>query len=729
MTEFKLKNFRPCPVIQHEEMDCGPAAMASLLRSFGVPVKIWDVKRYLASTPNGNSISDLYSSLKTLEFKVDIYSVDQIGDLLSFDEPMIVLLAPSGVNEGGSNHFVILKKRKDGSSFDVVDPSWGNLVVPADKIFNSMLKQILVIAPPASGKIKIQLRKFTFAELFKIATLSSRDFALITFIAIIWSLVSVLPPLFFGILVDSFSDAVKTQTFEKSYLLTLIILFVYLGQDGLGYLNELMSNKVFNRLEYKFMRSLMKRILSIDMQSYISRRTSDYFSFFSSAQSFLSWITETYSSLVINIFSFVFILLSIGTKSSFLLFLTLSNGLCIGTVAYVLARKKKQRIYKQNIIQGRGSSQFADILSHFKMIKSYKAEQLFFRKWYQNVIKSVRMSFETRLISINYTYASYLLRSLSSVVILFFGVQLVIENKITIGELMAIWALSTNLLSMVLSFESLISSTINSKVGFDRYLSLIVEIEERKDASIQNTPSQTASVIEFRNVSFKYSSVDQKNSLNKISFSISRGKVIGISGSSGAGKSSVLGLLSGLYRPSSGEVFYGVHKSSILLVDQDIRLFGGTLKDNLLLTSKNSNEDKLNFLLDKFGLQRAINSAALGLNTHINDINRNLSGGEVQRLLIIRALMHNPEVLILDEPTSSLDSDTEKDILNSILTWVKENNKTLVFASHRQQMFQHADMILTFKNGELVEHGTYNELFHTNSEFNRLFLGGNLESK
>jgi ATP-binding cassette subfamily B protein len=729
LKEFHLKKFTPRPVIQHEEMDCGPAAMASLIRSYGVPIKIWDIKRYLPSTPNGNSLSDIYSSLNGLGFSVDIYNIDDVTELLSFDQPMIVLLTPSGPNGTESNHFVILKKRKDGLNFDVVDPAWGNLVVSAEKIFNSMLKQILVVAPPSSGKISLRLREFKISEIFHITNLSWKDFWIITLISITWSLLSVLPPLFFGTLVDSFSEAVTTQTFDKSYLLTLIILCVYLGQDGLGYLNEVIGNKIFNRLEYQFMRSLMKKVLSINMQSFISRRTSDFFSFFSSAQGFLSWITETYSSLVINIFSFLFILFSIGTKSYLLLSLTLLNGLFIGFVAFILAKKKKQRIYKQNIIQGRGSSQFADILSHFKMIKAYKAEHLFFRKWYHNVIKSVRMSYETRLIAINYTYASYMLRSLSTVLILYFGVQLVIQKSITIGELMAIWGLSTNLLSMVLSFESLISSSLNSKVGFDRYLSLIVEIEESGRHEIPSAAKTRDSIIEFKDVSFKYSSVDQKNTLNNVSFSIPKGKVIGISGSSGAGKSSVLGILSGLYHPSSGEVFFSEKKNSILLVDQDIRLFSGTLKDNLMLTSKDADQSKINHLIEKFGLSKAINSSPLGLNTHINDLNRNLSGGEVQRLLIVRALLYNPEVLILDEPTSSLDSDTERDILNSILAWVRENNKTLIFASHRQQMFQHTDLIFTFKNGRLVEQGSYDQLFESESEFNRLFLGGDLERK
>lgn len=729
LNEYRLSKYTPRTVIQHDEMDCGAAILASLLNSYGVKVNLWDCKILLPSSSNGVSISDLYEAIDKLGFIVDIFSIDSLQALQSIDEPMITLLMKGNSPDGGENHFVISKLTSSNKeTFTLTDPSWGTLKVKSDQLFSIIHKNILVISPPPSGVVNISIRKFHFGEILKLISLKHKPLFLMTLFAIVTALMSVLPPIIFGTLVDSFSSSLSIKSYDKSYLFVLMISFSLVFQDLISFISNTMSNIISSQLEYKFMRTIMNRVFSIDIQNFVSRRTSDYYSFFANAQSLLAWITNTYSEIVLHVFSVIFILISISIRSTELLLVTVFFSLAVAFISFQIAKKKKEQIYSYNMLHGRGSSQFADILSHFKMIKSFKAEKLFLNKWFLNVVRSVSLSFKLTKISLNYTLLIQLIKSTSSAAILFIGVQKVMSSDITIGELMAIWALSNTLLSFVVSTESYFSSTIKAKVGFDRLLSLIVETEHfdmlRANTVVYNPDKKTSEMVHLSDVSFNYHAGGKKFTITNLNFTLPRKVVLGVAGGSGAGKSTFLGLLSGQFRPTKGIIRLGLDQSSILMVDQDIKLFNGSLRENLLIKGQRNDESKLQDLITRFGLRRAIDNAPLGLETHINDINRNLSGGEVQRLLIVRSLMHDPELLILDEPTSSVDADTEREILKVILDWIRDNNKTLIFASHRQSMFESSDHIITFKGGELVEQGQFHDLVAQDSEFSRLFKRG-----
>jgi ABC-type bacteriocin/lantibiotic exporter with double-glycine peptidase domain len=723
-----VKKFKAKTLVQHEEMDCGAAAITGLLNSYGIPAQMWDLKRYIKASQDGVTFANLCEVLISMEFQVELYMIEDIEDLESINEPILTALNKGDENElnQGTNHFVILKKLKGtASKFYLMDPSWGTVKINGQNIFPRLIKEIAIITPPKSNMVTLDRKVFSLGRIFELINLKKIDFVIITFIAALMALLGIFPAIIFGYLIDSFSSAIGSGIRSETYQILAVILVVMMFQDFLNYYSERVSFSMSTKLEYRFGRSLMKRILSLRMMSFVARRTSDYYSFFENSFEFLNWVTETYSSLLIRIFSFLFILTGIGAVSLQLCLLASAFTIIVGVVSYYLAKKKEQVIYTGNILSGRSSSQFADILSYYKMIKVCRAESFMFKKWFRTVIASTKLAYYTHKIMLNYTTFSQLVRSLSLCVILYKGTDLVLNNEITIGQLMIVWGLTNNLILSVLSLESLISVTVSSKIGFYRYLGLVAEIEDdrmKAGASILAN-KQSEEVIALNNVSFTYPTRANVQVLKNVDMSILRGQVTGIAGASGSGKSTVLGILSDLYSPSLGEYKFYVDPKSVLLVDQDIRLFSGKIIDNLLIAPQRINLKQLDYYLEEFGLADTINANEIGINAHINDINRNLSGGEVQRFLIVRALMHNPEVLVLDEPTSSLDQATERNILNSILNWVKRENKTLIFASHRLQMFELAEQVYTFKDGKIVEKGTYAELTNSNSEFSRLFTG------
>jgi ATP-binding cassette, subfamily B, bacterial len=225
--------------------------------------------------------------------------------------------------------------------------------------------------------------------------------------------------------------------------------------------------------------------------------------------------------------------------------------------------------------------------------------------------------------------------------------------------------------------------------------------------------------LRFNAVSFKHQSASQK-ALETVSFSVKRGETIAFVGPSGSGKTTLMKLLVGLYRPLEGSISYnGLDENEIDFEDlrgqigfvtQDTQLFSGTIKENLLFVNPNASDELLRRTLEQASCQTLLAKAEKGLDTTIGEGGLKLSGGEKQRLSIARALLRQPNVLIFDEATSSLDSLTEEEITNTIKDVSSAQNQITVLIAHRLSTIMHADRIYVLERGEIVETGSHDAL-------------------
>lgn len=233
-----------------------------------------------------------------------------------------------------------------------------------------------------------------------------------------------------------------------------------------------------------------------------------------------------------------------------------------------------------------------------------------------------------------------------------------------------------------------------------------------------NIKKYVPEIININHLSFKYPGSNSPDVLKNISFSISKGEMIAIVGKSGCGKSTLLKLILGLYEPSSGDIYCdGISTSEIDenvwlqnfgFVMQDGMIFSGSILSNIAFSDEKPDLQRVNEIIKLVCLDKYIETLPMGIYTKIGTIGLELSGGQKQRLLIARALYRNPDILILDEATSSLDAINENIIVNNINDFRK--NKTIIIAAHRLSTVKRADKILMMDNGEIIESGTHNEL-------------------
>jgi ATP-binding cassette, subfamily B, bacterial len=227
------------------------------------------------------------------------------------------------------------------------------------------------------------------------------------------------------------------------------------------------------------------------------------------------------------------------------------------------------------------------------------------------------------------------------------------------------------------------------------------------------------STLEFNEVTFKHQSA-MTNALNGISFNAKVGETIAFVGPSGAGKTSLIKLLVGLYRPLSGKILYNnisgeeidldQLREQIGFVTQDSQLFAGTIRENLLFVNPHATDEQCLDVLNKAACQNLLARADKGLDTLIGEGGVKVSGGEKQRLSIARALLRKPHLLVFDEATSSLDSLTEEEISDTIRNVSETKNHITILIAHRLSTVMHADNIFVLEKGAVVEQGRHNEL-------------------
>jgi ATP-binding cassette subfamily B protein len=302
-------------------------------------------------------------------------------------------------------------------------------------------------------------------------------------------------------------------------------------------------------------------------------------------------------------------------------------------------------------------------------------------------------------------------------IILFTLMLLIFDGNMTAGQLVTMQIYSFFIFGPLQEIGNIILTYREAQVSLNNFENLMKKAPELKPEN----PSHLGTIekLEFDHVGFKHHTATQ-HAINDISFKVSTGETIAFVGPSGAGKTTLMKLLVGLYRPQKGKILYnGIDETSIDFEDlrnqigfvtQDTQLFSGTIKENLLFVNPAANDFDLQDVLNKASCQNLLERAEKGLDTMIGEGGLKLSGGEKQRLSIARALLRKPKLLLFDEATSALDSLTEEEISDTIRDISTQGNQITILIAHRLSTIMHADRIYVLEKGDVVETGSHENL-------------------
>ena len=382
---------------------------------------------------------------------------------------------------------------------------------------------------------------------------------------------------------------------------------------------------------------------------------------------------------------------------------------------------------KQFEYTGKYNTVFQDTIKGIIEVKSLNIEKLLYKKYENYINKSFDSSIKIEKINMLMLPFSILMYESPFVVCIVYGGYLSINGYIEPSELIAFIQLLSILVQPIVNLPILLSS-IRKIVGAIKRVHLINNLKtERSDGQNFNI-ADCDKVVEFKNVSFEYS--NGKKILDNVSCTFLKGQKVAIVGESGSGKSSILNLICGFYKPKQGDVYFYNNnvakwnldslRKNITYVPQESYIFSGTIMENIKCGKDYVADEEIyskikSINADKFALDRKDK-----LNSLIGDGYCELSGGEKQKLCIIRALLNRSSIILLDEPTSAQDYYSETLIMN--LLEKEEKDKTIICVAHRLWTLKNFDLIIVLKNGKIIEAGNHNSLMKNQGEYYSMFM-------
>ena len=378
-------------------------------------------------------------------------------------------------------------------------------------------------------------------------------------------------------------------------------------------------------------------------------------------------------------------------------------------------------------INAKVTGRLTETLAGVRVIKAFNAEaqeQLVFEKGVHKLYENVKKSLTATAFM---TSASTFLIGVATTGIMGIGGYYMIQGDMTTGDFLFFTLILGFMIAPIVQMSNIGSQLTEALAGLDRTEELmnIASEDDNHERIIQLTDLQGD--LTFDNVSFSYEV--GKEVLHNISFIAAAGSVVALVGSSGSGKSTIAGLSATFLSPSSGTVFIDdqdlskvvlpSYRQYLGVVLQDEFLFEGTIRENILFPKPHASESELQNAVTAAYVNEFTDRFEDGLDTLIGERGVKLSGGQRQRLAIARAILANPKIIILDEATSSLDTESEALIQKSLGELIK--NRTTIVIAHRLSTIKKADQILVIEAGNIVERGTHNELIASQGRYYDLY--------
>jgi subfamily B ATP-binding cassette protein HlyB/CyaB len=409
-----------------------------------------------------------------------------------------------------------------------------------------------------------------------------------------------------------------------------------------------------------------------------------------------------------------------------LTFLVLGIVTLIAIIYVTFTPLLRRKLEEKFQMSAHSNSYLVESITGIHTVKSLNVEGSMQKKWDNHLAKYVEAGFDLSKLSNVLSGFSAFLRQLMTIGILYFGVLLVIDQKLSVGQLIAFQMFANQFIGPVLRLVNLWNDLQQVLLSVDR-IGDILNTPTEQDVENAITLSKLDGEIKFENVNFKYA-MNTPNILNNISITIKAGQTIGLVGRSGSGKSTITKLVQRLYVVNSGMIYIdGVDtrhlnpkwlRSHIGVVLQENYLFSGTIKDNITLAKSSASMDEIIYASKIAGAHDFISEFSEGYDTLVGERGSSLSGGQRQRIAIARALITNPKVLIFDEATSALDYESER-IIQDNMEKIK-HNRTMLIIAHRLSTVRNCDVIYALDKGEIIEYGSHDELMNQKGYYHSL---------
>jgi ATP-binding cassette, subfamily C, bacterial len=715
------KRIKTPTVLQMEAVECGAASLAIILGYYGSIIPLPELRQACGVSRDGSNASNIikaakYYGLMAKGFKKGIETITQVKP------PFIVFW--------NFNHFLVV----EGFGKDQVylnDPATGPRRVSWSE-FDDGYTGIILVFQPSPNFVKKGKKSSVIRSL---SARLSNSLPAISF-CILAGFLLVIPNMALPAFLQVFIDQILIQG-RLDWLQNLLIAMLF--TVGFKFILSWLRLENLRQLKVKFALSMSSKfvwhILRLPISFYAQRYPGEIVYRTTINDKVADALSGKLATTIIDLVMMVFYIIIMLQYNKILTII----GLFFAVINLVSLQIISRFRADANRILGVENSKAAGVaiagLQSIETIKASGLESDFFARWVGYYTKALLVQQQLTLQNQFLSLLPLLLSAITKGLILIIGGLQIINGQLTMGMLIAFQTLMESFLEPVnrlVTSGGLLQELEGDLERLDDVLDNPIDsllTHDSEEETIKYTSKTTITKlegkIEFKNISFGYSRVESPL-IDNFNLIIEPGERIALVGGSGSGKSTIAKLITGLYKPWEGQLYFDdiscteiprwVMTNSLAMVEQEILLFAGTIRENLTLWDASIPEIDLVNACQDAAIHDVITSLSGGYESELLEGGANLSGGQRQRLEIARALVYNPTILVMDEATSALDGDTENIVARNII----KRGCTCIIVAHRLSTIRDCDEIIVLEYGKVVERGNHQELLKLNGVYAQL---------
>jgi ATP-binding cassette subfamily B protein len=704
---------------QRDITDCGAACLASIAMHYNLQLPVSRIRQYAGTDKRGTNVLGLIEAAERLGFQAK----GAKGELESLAKIPLPAIAHVVLKNGLHHYVVIFKVSKKNVTY--MDPGDGDFHKVSLAKFQEIWSGVIVLLLPDDGFITGKQKISNSARFWQLI----RPHSAIMVQALVGALVYTILGLSTSIYMQKIIDFVLVEgNIRLLNLLSVAMIVILIFQLIIGGYKTVFGLQTGQMIDARLILGYYKHLLKLPQRFFDTMRVGEIISRVNDAVNIREFINNVALNFIVNglivIFSIV-LMFFYYWKLALIMLAIIPVYLLIYWISNKVNKKWQRRLMEES---AELESQLVESLNAVGTIKRFGLEPFANDKTEGRFVTLLRSIYKTSIYSLYIGTGSEFFTRLFTIILLWAGSYFVIQRELSPGELLSFYALVGYFTGPASSLIGANKSIQDALIAADRLFEIIdLETESSNENKLELTPELIGD-INFSNVTFRYGT--RTTVFEALKLNIKKGDSTAIVGESGSGKSTLLSLLQNLYPLKEGNITIGgldlQHISNrslrqmVGVVPQQIDLFRGTITDNIAVGDYEPDMQKVLQLSKMLGINEFVEQLPNTYNSIVSEQGVNLSGGQRQRLAIARALYRNPEILILDEATSSLDPASEQKVQDT-LNWFKAQNKTVIIIAHRLTTIKNCDKILVLHKGKLVEQGSHADLLQSNGHYTQLW--------
>jgi len=705
-------------VKQHDITDCGAACLVSISAFYQLQMPIAKIRSLAGTDQKGTNVLGLITAAQNLDFTAKGVK-GTIDHLTGIPLPAIAHM----VYKNGLQHYVVVYKVSK-HNIQIMDPADGKLHrIPLEEFKATWTGVLVLLAPnetfkPGQEKISIFSR---FAFLLQ----PHRSvFIQILFGSMVYTILGLSTAIFVQKLID---QVLPNGNQNLLNLMGIIMIVILVLQFFINHSKTIFTLQTGQQIDARLILGYYKHLLKLPQQFFDQMRVGEIISRINDAVKIRTFINDVLVNIVVNLF-ILFFSFALMFTYYWKLALVMAFIIPIYSLVYLVSNKLNKKT--QRTLMERSANletQLVESIHAIGTIKRFGLESFANIKTENRFIHLLQSVYSSGINMLWISNSNNFISGLFTIIILWTGASFVLSGAISPGELLSFYALIGYFTGPVKSLIDMNRNAQDALIAADRLFEIMDLNQEGNQDRIVLEKNQVGH-IQFKDVSFRYGSRTQV--FEQLNLTIEKAKVTAIVGESGSGKTTLLSLLQHIYPIQSGNILIGALdikyisleslRQIVSVVPQQIDLFAGHIIDNIAVGDFSPNMSRMIEICEMLGMMPFIEKLPNGFHTYIGENGTSLSGGQRQRLAIARALYRDPEILVLDEATSSLDSASENHVQKALHLF-QSTGKTAIVIAHRLSTIAQADKIIVMKEGKVIEEGTHTELLKKKEHYYQMW--------